>query len=370
MKKTFYLLIFLTATALLLLIININEKNSIQKKGQIYDNISKILSTAIDNEKTQFLSLSIALSNSRLVQDTLLAKNQTIRHNILPESIKSFEKHLGREIYAQILTKDFYAYTRSWDSYLPGVAFQLKRPDLEEVLLTKKAKTGIESGIPPGIKAAAPIIFGNDLLGILEVTTPYDTIVSKLREYQIELVPLIYSNLLSPAYIKHRDLQTLNNSLVITNKNANMLLQKELKSLSQDEFNTLQQNDFIQRGHFYFASYPILNSRGKKLGYFIAIVSERNFENFIGRDKSILKSIFTMGSTKEDIYEFAKYNSENIFMDMGKGYIINSRNSVEDKDRLAYDQAAREKLNKLTKEELIDLILQRPEKKMIRGEIR
>jgi len=371
MKKIFLFLIVVIILVLLLLVYNINEKRILQKHVNVYDTVNNILSTTIDNEKNTLLSLSIALSKSRAIQDVILDNNKTLGHRVLSASAKALNSGTDMEnVSIQIITKNLSVFAKSWEenkSDIPMVTG--RRTSLKKLLLNFSPKTGIDLGLPLGIRSSSIIFYKDDSLGILEAITPYDVIVNNLRKYQIEVIPLIHKNFAPMVYVDKEELVTVG-SFVVANHNINRESILGLNDLSDDELNTFFQNDFLFKNNLLYASYPILSVDGNKLGIFLALIDKNNFENFIGEQKSIIQSIYSLDSSRDDIYHFAQKREESIFAKMRVEYISALGYRIDKNDRADFEEFAKYKLNQLTKEELVDLIFYRYTKKEIRGEIK
>ncbi|BBG66086.1 diguanylate cyclase/phosphodiesterase (GGDEF & EAL domains) with PAS/PAC sensor [Hydrogenimonas sp.] len=237
-----------------------------------------------------------------------------------------------------------------------------------QIIKTRNPKTTIEADEPAGIKASAPITYGNHIIGILEVTTLFDRIVSRLREYRIEIIPIIMRKLLQPGDPAGNNPEIYGYSVVADNYSRR--LAQRLRSLEPEDFRELIHTDYLEKESLFFAAYKIKNDYGKLLGYFIAVIPSENFDNFAGKQQSLIKSIFTMESTKEDIYHYVNSKGENIFRQMDPEQIVHLSPVIEEKDRILFDEAAKEKLRSLSKEELIDLIVHNFHKNKKQGTIK
>ncbi len=356
MKKTFIAIIVAVSIAIVILLLNLGEKREINKKNIAYDNINKFLQHTLNSEKIQSLSLALAMSKNRSIADAIIHNDSAKGYRILHETTQSFIKHLNRKyIYTQIFTKGLVVFARSWHADTSKIPPVTNREDLHEIIKTKNPKTTIESTPPAGIKASAPIVYNRHIIGILEVTTLFDRVVSRLRNYRIETIPL-----LKPDLIPMDDIIKNNPSVKgykIAANNYSHHLADVLKSLDSEDFEELIHTDYLEKEELFFAAYPMKNDYGKLLGYFITIISKENFENFSGKQLSLIKSIFTMESTKDDIYHYVNSKNYNIFNEMSPEQILRFSANIEEKDRILFDKAAREKLRTLSKEELIDLII-------------
>ncbi len=370
MKKLFFTLGLFIIIFFIILIINANQENLLRKQNQVYDNLEKILTNAINYEKLNTLSFSIALSEARAIEDILLNDMRENSYEVLSNATNSFKRHLGKQnTFTQIITQDLTIYARSWEKVATNY-IKLQRDDLIEIFKTKKPIVSLQTDMPPGIKALSIVAHNHKVLGVLETTTLFDSIVHNLRKVQIEAIPLISKYITPQEYINHKNFQQIHNRYIAINKNSNKFFLQKLQELSDDEFNLLISSDFLQKDDLFFCAFKILNSQNSNHATFILIIKTDDFPNFIGKQQSILKSIYTIGATKNDIYNYAKLNEENIFSAINPQYIINYNYNIENKDRIDFTQIAKQKLQQLTKEELIDLILHQYQQKTITGEIK
>lgn len=363
---------FIFLIGLLTLILNTTENQNRQRQIKIYDNIDKILTSTIDSEKTSLLSLSIAFSKSRSIQDVVLDNNSSLGYDVLYASTRMLKRHTDKkDIYIQIISSNLSVFARSWEKDISDIPLLTGRKNsFKKILQTYDPRAGIDLGLPFGIRASSVITYKNRPIGILEAILPYDSIVSKMRTYQIEIVPLMYKKYIPLRYIDEHNLVIYNDKFIIANKNINNNLINKLYQLSEKEFEKLLKNDFLLKDSHLYLSYQIKSTDNIKLGNFIAIIKESSFENFLERQKSIIRSIYTLDSSRDDIYLYAKQKEQSLFADIQREYIVQLKYSIDDKDLIDFEDIARQKLQKMSKDELIDLILYRYTDKQLRGEIR
>ncbi|GEM_PF-2117947 len=369
MKKIFAAVTIAVVVALFLLVLNLGEKREINKRNIAYDNINKFLLHTLNSEKMQSLSLALAMSKNRALADAILQKDRTKGYKIVHDTTESFIKHLNRKyIYTQIFGKGLTVFAQSWNPVVYGTPNLTSRKDLLEIIKRRNPKATVATTLPAGIKASAPITYDGHIIGILEVTTLFDRVVSRLREYRIELIPLIKADLISPLDPVSRNPVVRGYRVAATNYSSH--LAQALSSLNDRDFKELIHTDYLDKKELFFASYPIKNEYGNMFGYYIAIVSTQNFENFSGKQQPLIKSIFTMESTKDDIYHYVNAKNRNIYEEMSPEQIVRMSGSIEEKDRILFDEAAKKKLRQLSKEELIDLIVHDFHKQRKRGVIK
>lgn len=313
-----------------------------------YDNIKFTLDKIVSDEKSKSFSLAIALSKNTILREALLDDDEELGFKALSESVEYLKKYIKKtDIYSQILTKDLYVFARSWDETFSGSPLENDRPDLKEIHLSKKPKVEIEVGRMISIKASVPILDNDEIAGTLEIITLLDVLVDKLREYKLELFPLMNIDYMENAFLMNAN-PMLYEEFILANKNYNKLLLSYAKKLSWDEFEKLLEIGYLVKGDYYFAIYEMTNNKEESLGKFLVTSKYKNIENFYGNNYGVLQSIFNLNSTNEDIYNFVKYEKS-----------LNSNNKTI-KSKI---------LENLTKEELIDLVKNVNIKNQIRGKI-
>lgn len=349
-------ILFFLIPFFILLIISITyfkKQALIQMNQNAYDNIKYTLNKTVTDEKDKSFSLAIALSKNTILREALIEDDEVLGFTALSEAVEYLKKYIKKtDIYSQILTKDLVVFTRSWDETFSGIPLESFRKDLKEVQLSKKPKVEIEIGRMISIKASVPILHENDIVGTLEIITLLDVLVDKLREYKLELFPLMNIDYMENAYLMNDNPMVLE-EYILANKNYNKLLLSVIKKLSWDEFEKLLKIGYINKDEYYFFVYDMTNNKGDSLGKFLLVSSSKNIENFYGNDYTILQSIFNLNSTNEDVYNFLKYEES-----------INN-NKVKSKKNISDDL-----LYSLNKEELIELIKSSKQKKEIRGIIK
>ncbi|WP_187648009.1 cache domain-containing protein [Nitrosophilus labii] len=359
MRKKLFLasiILFVLSTLISIVIFNLYKKREIAIMNHAYDNINRLIILSLVSEKSQSLSLALALSKNKAIAEAILNNDPKKCSKILKETTDSLLKHLNRKnIYVQVIDTNLKVFAISWKDTFYKTYSLKDRDDLKLVLKKRVPKYTIATTLPAGIKISAPIIYNEKSIGILEVTIPFDDLAIKFRGYGMELLPLF-----KKAYLDKKDFifNNLNiNQYIVANKNFNLQTVKILKNLNNEDFEKLEHFDYIKTKNLFIASYPIKDHKGRNLGMFVVFLNNKSLKNIAGEQKSILKSIFTLESTKEDIYHYVNHFEKNIFSDMSPKYIINFKNSIDEKDRIYFNEAAKERLQKMSKKELIDLIL-------------
>ncbi len=373
MKRTFVALGIIVIAAFVILIANAYNKLSLQRKAQIYDNIHKVLDTTLQNEKNLPLSLAVALSNNREIQDVVIEQNRTKGYRVLHTTAQILKRHSNaRDIQIQIFTPGINIFARSWGNTAAGIPIITGRKKyLRHLLKSDRAIVGIDTGLPLGMKAYAPISYMKKHLGLLEVTIPYDDIVTRLRNYHIELIPLISTQFVPKIYIDHYRMRTFGNRFVIASQNSNAHLLSRLEHLSVAQRKRLTTEEFVQTDDLFFASYPMTNLYGIRLGTFIAIIRREDIGYFTDQQQSLIQSIFSLDSTPDDLYHYIRNDETTRFQSLNPKNIPIYKMALDQKEQIQFDKILKQKLQQLSRQELIDLLLYNHRtQKTIEGEIR
>ena len=326
-----------------------------QTEQNAYDNIKIVLNKILDDEKNKSLALAIGLSKNTILRDSLIQNDKKLGYKTLSESVEYLEKYVKKtDVYSQILTKDLFVFARSWDEVFSGLPLDSFRADLKEMQLSKKPKVEIEVGRLISIKASVPIQNEEQIVGTLEIITRLDVLVDQLREFDLELVPLMHSEYMDSAYLMNEH-QMLDHDRIVANLNHNQNTLDRINKLTIKEFRMLRQKGYFQKGNYYFASYEMLNNKAVALGEFIVVANMDKIEQFYGNSYSVLQSIFNLNSTDKDIYDFISYKDR-----------LNTINLEPDSQQR---EIAKTKLEHLSKEELIEYILNEQNDQIIRGRI-
>jgi hypothetical protein len=218
------------------------------------------------------------------------------------------------------------------------------------------------------IKITTPIMEKGEIIAFFDIRILYDVLVQSMRKHKIEIIALLNKTNLSDSQQQERI--TFNELYVVGNSNYNQILLNKLTTLLPKAVNELFSNEYLYINGLFYALYDIKNAKGESVGKFVAIVKEETFDEINNKQDSFLKNIVTINNTSEDFYNFVKHKEENMFLNIEKGYIKNLKDVIDEKDKLEFEEVAREKLLNLSKEELVDFILQQSKHSEIKGQIK
>jgi diguanylate cyclase (GGDEF)-like protein len=169
-----------------------DERKSLQSKMNFQRAVSvkEQLSSMIIDKKKSTTAIAISIANDSSLSNNIEEKK--IDENYYTNLIKSYKKHtLYQNIWIQILDKDLNSLYKSWDNK-NGTAHTKSRSDLIKVFMSKKPLYSISSDeYDLSIKAITPILKDNKLVGILEVSSHFNSISKSLLKFGVESVVVL-----------------------------------------------------------------------------------------------------------------------------------------------------------------------------------
>ena len=331
---------------------------------QFSDTLRNYFRNKLDSQKSQALSLAIALAENKALKEALWDDEEDSGYEILSKTlIRLREYTLIRDVRAQVITTDLTIFARSWDNTYAGMPLDIFREDLKEITTLKKPKVAIEPGRLLSIKATTPIMQGAKAIGYLEILQFFDKITDDLRQKHIELLVLMNEKLLDIATLM-RENPTVQN-FVVSNKNYNVNLLKIVNSIDIQKL--LQQRYLYSNGYFFIVE-DMLDGKGNQIGLFLMVLSKTDLNELIYGNKPLS---FFLNFTQKDLYQIVSrweaptggYRSiydKNLFKLL---------NTFEGEDRMLVKQEIYEVLQEYTKKELIDIILYQNRRRKITGVI-
>lgn len=347
----------------------INHTIFINNQKTVYDNTSKVLNTTLSNSKQDLVTISSTLSQTQLLKDAIKEQKSGIADEFLEQMNKNLHLNFQSDkVYIQVLTKDFIYCASNTEKYLKEHFAHYFNKNLKSIKHSRNSVVDINVRNHLNIKATTPITQGEELLGFIEVVSLYDILVQNMRKHKIELIPLLNKKWITKEYIPRKN-PVVADEFIVANANYNQLLLKKLQTLLPNDMEALFLNDYLYKNDFFYALFDIKNNRGVALGKYVAILNNQGFEYMSDSQTSFLENIVTINNSAEDFYNFVKHKEENMFMNVEKGYIKNLKDVVDERDKKEFEEVARQKLLNLSKEELVDFIMQQSKHSEIRGKI-
>lgn len=354
----------------LIALVYLNQTLFLNEQKRVYDNLSTLLNTTIKNSKQELLNISATIAQTKLLKDAIIENNKEVSNAFLEQmNAKLYSTYKSNKLFVQVLTSEKLYGDMSNENTLK---FPIKDDYIDNVDMMKNSKSTMVDVTAKEclrLKAISPIVEHERLLGFVEVSSLHDVMVQKLRAHHVELIPLLKQTLL-PNKTSLQKSARVGNEYIVATQNYNHNLFNKLAMLLPKDMEQLLKEDFLYKYDLYFASFDIRNNRGVSLGKYIFVLNPESFEYYNNTQSGFLENIITMNNSSEDFYDYVKHKEENMFMSIEKGYIKNLKDVVDEKDKMEFEEVAREKLLGLSKEELVDFIMQQSKKSEIRGEIR
>lgn len=367
MKKQFVFLSILIVFLVIIGLYRTSEQVTQVNNKRIYDSINKTLALLIKDMKEQSLTISLSLSTNSDITDAINKNDSTRASSVLKEATKHLKEHLKKkDLYAQIIKKDYTIFARSWEKIPTQKKLDYYRSDLNTL---QEPFTDFDIEKVLSVKSTTPIFYNNEVIGYLEITSILDDLVAKIRDlYSIELIPLMDDRFENVAhFIKNN---TRVSKYIVGSGNTNKNIVHRLRRFSSKELTKLTKGGILQKGSIIFISYPIRNSDNERLGELVAAVSTRTKEIHLKEDENFLKQIFTINVTQDDIFKSVNIKDNKIYNTLDFDLLMKLDKQDENIDKAVLRESIKEKLNAMDKDELVDIILNTNKKKVITGEIR
>jgi hypothetical protein len=339
-----------------------NEKE--EQRVNLGDHVIESFRTGLNYEKVDLLSFSMALSEDGELKNALGSDDESKGYKILSNITQRFKKYTHlKSLRIQVLTPDFFIFSRSWDEGFEGMPIWWFRDDLDELIRSSEPKVGMETGRLLTFKATVPIRSGYKILGYLEVIKLVDQFATKLRDRGIELFALMDESYMDKAELM-RDFPRLHN-YVISNQNFNKQLLKNIRKFDWKSFTT---KSYMYEDHILYLYEPMYNGKGKQIGMYLLAIADDALKKFETEDESI--SLFTQFS-EEDIKKVvnAWENPHGSFRNQNDKELIELLPKLQKEDKKELELEAKSVLRTYNKEELIDIVLENKHKEQKIGDI-
>ncbi len=363
MKKKFFLLFILLlflSVLFFLFSFQVKKDQYFTLTTQLEHYFQKILSSY----NSQALMIAITLAQNEALRSALEEIDEERGHEILSRSLNYLKRYsdIG-DVRAQIIAKDLTIFARSWDKEYAGMPLEGFREDLSSFTINHP-KVGVETGRLLTIKATAPIKKGYKTIGYLEVISFFEPIAKQLREQGIELFVLMKSDFLDVATLM-RENPTLAN-YVIANRNYNKIIYKDLKGI---DFRRLLEEGFYKDKNFFYMLIPMYNSSQQKIGLYLLALSKQRTRELIDLQKNVS---FFLQFDRKGFYDLINLwqRPQANFNSVYDRSVLEFLAKVKDEElKREFEVEAREILREYSKEELIDIILNKYKSQRKRGVI-
>ena len=262
--------------------------------NRVHAVLINLLNKQIETEKAKAFNFAFALSQNETLQNAIKNSNTKKGYRILKEHMRALQSFTGSQVHAQILTKKYVIFARSWDNRDAGLNVRKFRPDLKEMKKSQKPHLSFEAARRLVLIASIPIVSDEKIIGFIEVIRRFHSLEDYFAKYDIDLIALLNSKYKKQAVLLQKNPRITN--MIVANDGANV---EHIAYLQKTGLVTLlSQGKLEGKNHFYFAK-TILNSDGENIGSFILIISKQKLRLFSAFE-SELDSFFTYA--RKDLY--------------------------------------------------------------------
>ncbi|WP_373003876.1 cache domain-containing protein [Sulfurimonas sp.] len=341
-------------------------KNEIkeQKINHIMDQVTLTLESELKSYKMDDLKMALFLSKNKALVDALENDDEDLGYKILSDITTTIKKNTNILIRAQIITKDLNIFARSWDDIYAGMPIGDYRTDLEYFKTHTTPRTSIEIGRRLGIKATVPIYKDGEFLGFVEVISFFKSITDFFSSMGVDLYALLDVQHMDSAVLMMENLAIDN--YVVANRNYNY---SHIQTLNKIDFKELKLSNVAYKDNKYIFYETMYDGKFKAIGAFVFVLPEKYLNYFRNPEDDISFLINVTRSGLYDVVKEEKYE-KNIYDDYSASSMVYLQDVIDTEDRQVFLDEAYEKFDKYSKDELIQMMLERKIVKKIDGKIR
>ena len=362
-KKLLPIFIFII-TIMILIIIYFKYAIKEQKIDYVLDKSVLTLEAQLKIEKMNALKLAISLSKNDGLINALENDDEDLGYEILSDIMNTIKKNTNTVIRTQVITSDYHIFARSWDDVYTGMPLEDYRTDLKYFETHKTPRASIEIGRMLSIKTTVPVYKDETLIGFVEIISFFDSITDFFKNMGIELYVLMDDKYLDIAVFMQENVSI--DKYIVSNRNYN---HNNIQMLNNIDFKKLKTNRILHENDKYIFYENMKNGDGKSIGMFVFVLDKKYLQYFKEPKDEVS---FFINITRNNLYDITK---EDQYKDMLNNNLdIKSLLSLKDivakEDKKKYLEIVQKELDKYTKDELIQIMLEQKIINKVDGRIR
>jgi hypothetical protein len=363
LKRIAFIFLFFIGIVLFSMYYYKNEVKE-QKIYHIMDQMRLTLGSQLKAHKMEDLRVALMLSKNQGLIDALENDDEDLGYKIISDIAQSVQKNTGARIRTQVITKELNIFARSWDDIYAGMPIGDYRTDLKYFKNHKTPRTSIEVGRRLGIKATVPVYKDGEFLGFVESISFFKAITDFFSSIGVDLYVLLDVKYTDTAVLMMQNL-TIDNYL-LANRNYNYAHLQTLHSLN---FKELRLSGVVYKDNKYVFYENMRNGDGKIIGAFVFVLPERYLNYFRDPEDDIS---FLINITRSSLYDVVKEEryKNNVYDQYSASSLVYLQDVIDKEDRELFFDEAYEKFDKYSKDELIQMMLNRKIVKKIDGKIK
>ena len=335
------------------------------KLKNIKDQLSVTLDAQLKAHEMEDLRMALMLSKNSALIDALENDDEDLGYEILNDIVTTLQKNTGKRIRAQVITNELNIFARSWDNVYAGMPLGDYRLDLKYFDTHTNPRSSIEIGRRLGVKATVPVYKEGKFLGFVEVISFFKSITDFFRSIGVDLYVLLDVQYIDTAVLMMQNLSV--QQYVLANRNYNFV---NIQTLKKVDFKKLRLNGIAYLDGKYLFYEKMRDGEGKVIGAFVMVLPRKYLEYFRNPEDDIS---FLINITRSDLYELVKeqqFHQNNLYDRYSADSMVYLQDVIDKEDRQLFLNEAYEKFDKYSKDELIQMMLNRKIIKKIDGKIK
>jgi len=363
LKKIVFIFVIFVVVISLALVYN-KSKIKEEKIYHILDQLTLALESELKSHEMEDLELALFLSKNTALVDALENDDEDLGYKILSDITTTVKTHTSRHIRAQVITNEYNIFARSWDDVYAGMPIGDYRTDLEYFKTHTTPRASVEIGRRLGVKATVPIYKDGVFLGFMEVISFFKSMTEFFSSMGVDLYVLLD--------VKHTDTAVLMSEnltideYVLSNRNYNY---NHIQTLNAVDFKELKLNQVVYKDSKFIFYETMYDGSHTPIGAYLFVLPERYLEYFRNPEDDIS---FLINVTRNSLYDVVKEEKyeKNIYDTYSADSMVYLQDVIDKEDRQLFLDEAYEKFDKYSKDELIQMMLERKIVKKIDGKIK
>ena len=363
LKKMVFIFVVIVALISVALLYN-QGKIKEEKIYHILDQLTLALDSELKSHRMDDLEMALLLSKNEGLINALENDDEDLGYKILFDITTAVKKNTSRHIRSQVITADLNIFARSWDDVYAGMPIGDYRTDLDYFKTHNTPRASVEIGRRVGVKATVPIYKDGVFIGFVEVISFFKSMTEFFSSIGVDLYVLLD--------VKHTDTAVLMSEnltideYVVSNRNYNY---SHIQTLNEVDFKELKLNQIVHKDNKYIFYETMYDGNFKAIGAYVFVLPERYLEYFRNPEDDIS---FLINVTRSGLYNVVKEEKyeKNIYDKYSADSMVYLQDVIDKEDRELFLDEAYEKFDKYSKDELIQMMLERKIVKKIDGKIK
>ena len=335
-----------------------------EKIYHILDQLTLALDSELKSHEMDDLEMALFLSKNEGLINALENDDEDLGYKILFDITNTIKQNTSRHVRAQVITSELNIFARSWDDVYAGMPIGDYRTDLEYFKTHTTPRTSVEIGRRVGIKATVPIYKDGVFLGFVEVISFFKSITEFFSSIGVDLYVLLDIKHTDTAVLMSENLTVCEH--VLSNRNYNY---SHIQTLNAIDFKELKLNQILYKDSKYIFYETMYDGDFQAIGAYLFVLPERYLEYFRNPEDDIS---FLINVTRNSLYDVVKEEKyeKNVYDKYSADSMVYLQDVIDKEDRELFLDEAYEKFDKYSKDELIQMMLDRKIVKKIDGKIK